>query len=86
MGVLDHHLDCKSLPVVINYLRDKEEHKSMEIIRQEEPQPLALASGQAEGDVPASQTLIPLNVSTLAPWLDWINKFDFDQLNEDSAN
>jgi DNA-directed RNA polymerase subunit RPC12/RpoP len=36
------------------------------------------------GESPVSQTLFPLNVSRLAPWLDWINKVDFDELDEDN--
>ena len=31
------------------------------------------------------QTKITFNVTHLAPWLDWIDKIDFDQLNDDSA-
>jgi hypothetical protein len=38
------------------------------------------------GENPVSQTLFPLNVSRLAPWLDWINQIDFDQLNDDNID
>ena len=31
------------------------------------------------------ETLHPINLSLLAPWLDWINLIDFDQLKDDST-
>jgi hypothetical protein len=37
------------------------------------------------GDNLLPQNLQPLNLSRLAPWLDWINQIDFDQLKDDSS-
>lgn len=37
------------------------------------------------GDNLDTPGLIPLNQSQLAPWLDWINKIDFDNLEDDTT-